>query len=108
MQLEDTFEIVTRSIVAFISRGTVRAASDPPPQFPPIFGTGFVVHESGIVATNRHVIDVFRDVPRHPSTGEWALAALMFVPDTRSGSKGQRVLMTHIRDFVVLSTFSSN
>jgi hypothetical protein len=108
MQLEDTFEIVSRSIVAFISRGTVRAASDPPPQFPPIFGTGFVVHESGIVATNRHVIDVFRDVPRHPGTGEWALAAVMFVPDTRAGSKGQRILMTQVRDFVVLSTFSSN
>ena len=83
-------------------------SSDPAPQFPPIFGTGFVVHESGIVATNRHVIEAFRQVPRHPTTGESALAAVMFIPDTRANEKGQRILVVNVRDYVVLSTFSSN
>jgi S1-C subfamily serine protease len=61
--LEDTFEIVSSSIVAFISRGAVRPAGAARPLFPPVFGTGFFVHPDGIVATNRHVIDVFSQVP---------------------------------------------
>lgn len=108
MKLEDTFEIVSRSIVAFISRGVTRAATEPAPRFPPIFGTGFIVHESGIVATNRHVIEAFRQVPRHPTSGESALAVAMFVPDARDNQKGQRLLLVQVRDFVVLSSFSSS
>jgi hypothetical protein len=44
--LENTFEIVRSSIVAFASR-VVRSER---PQFPDIIGTGFVVDARGVVA----------------------------------------------------------
>jgi S1-C subfamily serine protease len=50
------------------------------PHFPPIFGTGFFIDSSGIVVTNRHVVDLFGTIPTHPKTGDSALAALLFLP----------------------------
>lgn len=76
MGLPETFEAVRPSIVAFISRVALAK-----PVFPNIFGTGFCVDRSGIIATNRHVIEAIEEVdrksPRNPKTGASPVGALV-------------------------------
>jgi S1-C subfamily serine protease len=50
-----------------------------PPLYPQIFGTGFFADREGIVLTNRHVVEVFDHIPKHPKTGESGLAAILFL-----------------------------
>lgn len=56
MSLADTFLSIEAAVVKFIAATT----SDPPGQYSHVLGTGFVVDASGIVATNRHIVDAFR------------------------------------------------
>jgi Trypsin-like peptidase domain len=76
MTLVKTYQAVAPSVVAFISKF---GKSQPglTPLAPAIFGTGFLVHEDGIVATNRHVAEVFETIPKNPLTGANAYAALL-------------------------------
>jgi S1-C subfamily serine protease len=65
------------SIVAF----TPRFARDEREarQFPPILGTGFVVHEAGIIATNDHVIRAIVQLPHPDNFIGIPASALLFV-----------------------------
>jgi Trypsin-like peptidase domain len=75
--LTETYRRLKNSIVAFIPKfapdGT--AAKN----FPPIFGTGFVVHEDGLIATNDHVILTFPKLPHPDGYEDWPVAALFFI-----------------------------
>jgi S1-C subfamily serine protease len=100
--LENTFEIVRSSIVAFASRVVRRER----PQFPEIIGTGFVVDARGVVATNRHVIDALKALPRHPSRNE--SSAFCILPTSIQSSGDQRymgTLFVGIRGYNVLESF---
>lgn len=77
----------------------------PKPHFPEIFGTGFFVDSSGLATTNRHVIEVFERLPKHPKTGESALAALLFFPEIH-GSAWQ-MLVVDVLAWNALAEFSS-
>ena len=51
-----------------------------PPEIPPIFGTGYVIHEDGIVATNHHVVEAFKRFNNRPGedVDSWPVFAMMF------------------------------
>lgn len=100
--LVKTFEAVRPSIVAFASR-IVRTEK---PQFPDIIGTGFVVDGRGLVATNKHVIDALRALPRHPRMTE--PAAFCILPTSIQSSGNERYLGTlfvGIRGYNALESF---
>lgn len=77
MNLEGVFGKIRPSIVAFCSK-LAKGHNGGPPLMAPIIGTGFVVHEAGVVATNRHVAEAMLNLPRHPETGGLLAAALVF------------------------------
>lgn len=77
MNLEEVFSALQPSIVAFGSK-LARAQDGKPPLFPPLIGTGFVVDERGIVATNRHVAEALIALPPHPRTNEPTTFAIVF------------------------------
>lgn len=62
MTLVETYRAVAPSIVAFISR-SAKTEESRLPLAPTILGTGFFVHEDGIVATNRHVAEEMDRLP---------------------------------------------
>jgi len=99
------FETAAPCVVAFISKLTQLPAGVPP-IFPPIFGTGFFVDGDGTVITNRHVVEAFRHIPKHPQSGELGLAALMFLPGSEDGS--WQMLVVDVRDWCVLGEFQSS
>jgi len=81
MQLTDTYRRVKKSIVAFIPKCI--PTSNPnarPPRVFPIFGTGFIAREDGIVITNDHVVKAFDNKPKPPNShpDEWGVQALLF------------------------------
>lgn len=62
MSLESVYSsIVKPCVVAFIRKWA--AAEGQSLEFPSIVGTGFVVDECGIIATNRHVVEAFNHAP---------------------------------------------
>lgn len=100
--LVKTFEAVRPSVVAFASRIVLREK----PAFPEIIGTGFVVDGRGLVATNKHVIDALRALPRHPRTNE--SPAFCILPTSIQSSGNERFLGTlfvSIRGYNALESF---
>lgn len=77
MPVGEAYTRIRRSIVAFASKAAVTPKRKAPP-FPTIIGTGFVVDQRGIVATNRHVVRALERLPAHPRTGKSAAMVLAF------------------------------
>src|SRR5207237_1058762 len=105
MTLEESFGAICPCIVGFISklRGT-RVGERP--LFPLILGTGFLVDSCGLAVTNRHVIECFDRIPCNPKTGEFPVAAFLFLP----GDEGKSVqfLALELKKWVSLQSFGSD
>ena len=103
--LTELFDATAPSIVAFILKNKILPANQPP-LFPTILGTGFFVHEDGLVATNRHVIELFDKIPNNPKTGEAGFAAILFLPGTPQRS--WQMLRLEVKSWGGLSSFTSS
>jgi len=104
MTLTELYENACPCVVAFISKLMPLPAGQQP-VFPEIFGTGYLINDSGLVATNRHVVEVFDQVGRHPQTGEYAGAALMFLVE--ADKHGCQMLNIGVKSWGAIDSFSS-
>jgi S1-C subfamily serine protease len=96
--LSNVYQQIKPAIVAIISRVSRN------PYFPEIIGTGFIVREDGIVLTNKHIVDLFKTLPRRKGTPkhEWpALIKLFhFIPE-----KGMTLIDVNIEGVVSPTDF---
>jgi V8-like Glu-specific endopeptidase len=104
MQLEDSFTAISPCVIGFISklRSSVPGQQ---PIFPSIIGTGFFVDPTGLAVTNRHVIECFDKIPRNPKTGEFPVAAFMFLPG--DSGKSMQFLALDIKKWIGLQSFDT-
>lgn len=108
MDLVDVYEAVVPSVVAFMLKAA-KTQSGQQPLLPTIIGTGFLVSDSGIVATNRHVAEVMQGIPPHPTTGENGYGAVMFdMGEDDDGALCMRWIMPEIASVGMLNSFSSD
>jgi S1-C subfamily serine protease len=103
LDLTKTFSDCCPSVVGFINKLSVGPKV---PDFPKVFATGFLVDSSGLAATNRHVIDVFNQLPTHPRTGESPLGAVSFFP--ADDGPGWQMLVFDVLASFPLAKFSSS
>ncbi len=107
MPLPETFAAIQPGIVAFISK-LAQPESGQMPKFPKIFGTGFFVDQYGLVATNRHVAEVFGKLPRHPETGALAVAAAIFLePRQAEGGTVMGMVFADVLSWWILDQFQA-
>jgi S1-C subfamily serine protease len=104
MTLTELYENACPCVVAFISKLLPLPAGQQP-IFPEIFGTGYLINDSGLVATNRHVVEVFDQVGRHPQTGEFAGAALIFLVE--ADKHGCQMLNIGVKSWGAINSFTS-
>jgi len=104
MTLAETFDLVRPCLVAFIAKAAY-GLSGAGPQIPPILGTGFFVGPTGLVATNRHVVESFTHVPRDIQSGEAAVAALIF-PGLDANGNPSEIIVADVDNWWRLCSFS--
>jgi hypothetical protein len=104
MTLEESFEAISPCIVGFMSK-LDRTRVGQKPIFPPIIATGFLADEMGIAVTNRHVIETFSQLPRHPKTGELPVAAFMFLRGDQG--KSMQFVVIPLKNWWGLESFTS-
>ncbi len=77
MNLVESYQLVKPSIVAFSPK--FYFGPKPTTEFPPIFGTGFIVSD-GLVATNAHVLKMISKLPKPPNLqkGIWPVECILF------------------------------
>lgn len=80
--LVETYKRLRHSVVAFIPRFALGEGEAK--QFPPILGTGVIVDECGLIATNSHVIDAIVQLP-HPDDFKGIPASVLFFILTEQG-----------------------
>jgi Trypsin-like peptidase domain len=97
--LVEVYKRLRNSIVAFVPRFAADAGKAQ--QFPPIFGTGFVVHQAGIIATNDHVLRAIGTLPR-PETFRGIPADVLMLIQTDAGMAQMHF---EIDAFAALSAF---
>lgn len=90
------------SVVALGRRSEIPKANAPPP-VPIIVGTGFVVDEGGLVATNRHVLE---ELERWP--GEHNFVALLHRAESQDGEKLAGVAFRKIIGTFWLGSFTQS
>jgi len=69
--LSNIYQKIKPAIVAIVSRVSTN------PYFRDIIGTGFIVREDGIVLTNKHIIDIFKDLPKRKGAPKHESPALI-------------------------------
>jgi len=81
MKLSESYEIVKKSIIAFIPKYLPHT-----PAFPPIMGTGFIIRENGLIVTNDHILKVISKMPKPPNAPpEEIPARVLFFKITERG-----------------------
>ena len=72
--LAQTYSAIKPAVVAIV--GNISLTSD----FSPIIGTGFIVDESGIIATNHHVIEAIGKLPKRKDQvqSRWPASVILF------------------------------
>lgn len=79
MLLEESYSLLRNSVVAFVPIfHPIYDKNDKPPEFPIIFGTGFIIDE-GLIVTNNHVYNYIKRLPRPKDSPEdlWPAKCLL-------------------------------
>ena len=104
MLLDEVYTRVRPSIVAFCSK-IAKGHDGGPPLIAPIIGTGFVVHEAGIIATNRHVAEAILQLPKHPTRGLLAFAMVFGEVQQEEGGFGMNAQFVDLVQLQMVSEF---
>ena len=102
--LTETFASIRCSIIAF----AIADKHAPPPYFPDVVGTGFVIDTNGIVATNRHVVEALETLG-NPETADHVALGLTFSEIEReTGAHVLTILPVSLRRWDKLTSFTSS
>jgi S1-C subfamily serine protease len=81
MKLQDSYKIVKKGIVAIVMKYIpLKNENEKPLPFPPIIGTGFIIRENGLIATNNHVFEKITKLFRPPDLpkDDWPARVIVF------------------------------